>query len=583
MRPRSKPLLCCCFLLPILVAAQNVTIDSIKHRLEIYEPQDSSVVESLNDLAFEYFSIEPAKTLEYSQRARTLALELDYTFGIANGYMTEGIYYWTIGDTYAAIEAFLRSVSYYEELDNIRGLVGVHVNLGLVYRRQGLPLEALSSHLKALELAEEIEYSDGVRTASLNAGVTYFADLEDYGNGLKYLTKAQNILRLKKGRSYGDNFNNIGEVYFHLNKPKLAKAYFDSAWVVLNELNDQRGIATYYRNMALLDMQNGAFDNALINLKRTEKITSSIALSSLLLESYSHLADVLYNMNDFKKSADYRQRYIELSDSLSSDEKDRELTLLKTKFETDQKEKEIGNQKLEIAERDLALVQSDHEFQNLLYLLYSLFLFIVVGGFIAYIIVRNKNVKRSRQLVEAQINVLKNQLSPHFLFNSLSVVSSAVGKNPELANESIHELANTYRMILQTFNEEVVEIGVEIDLVKSYLKILKYRYGDSFKVEMDITLDNILVPPLSVQLVVENAFKHNAFSVQKPLKIRIFNEEDYLVVSNNCQPVSDVPFSTKIGLEALEKRYAMLADKRLVVSSNAAEYIIRMPIFRTTT
>ena len=561
---------------PIFLAAQNATIDSIKHRLDVYDKIDSSVVESLNDLAYEYYSIDPRKTLTYSQKARELALELDYTFGIANAYMTEGIYYWATSNTYSAIEAFLSSADYYEELNNTRGLVGVYVNLGLVYRRQDLFEEALKSHLKALELAEEIEYSSGIRTAALNAGVTYFADLKDYDNGLKYLTKAQNLLRKSKGRSYGDNFNNIGEVYFHLNRPILAKAYFDSAWVVLNELNDQRGIATCYRNRALLDIQESSFPSALANLKETERIASSIALSSLLLQSYSHLSEVLFEMKNFKESAIYRQLYIELSDSITSDEKDRELALLKTKFETDQKEKDI-------AERDLALAKSDYERKRLLYLLYALFLFLIIGGFIIYIIIRNRNAKRSRQLLDAQISVLKNQLSPHFLFNSLSVVSSQLGNDPKMATESIQELANTYRMILQSFNEEVVEIKSEIDLVQSYLKIMKYRYGGSFDVKVDIDIDNILLPPLSIQLVVENAFKHNTFSDQQPLKIRIFNEGDYLVVSNNCQPIAGETHSSKIGLEALEKRYAMLASNRLEVLSTAAEYIVRMPIFRRAT
>ncbi|MEQ9426527.1 MAG: tetratricopeptide repeat protein [Cyclobacteriaceae bacterium] len=563
-------IICCAF----DATGQNDTIDSLRNWIDNYTASDTVLVDNYNELAYAFFSIDPQKTLLYSDSAEALSKSLNYKFGIASANTTRGIYYWAIGDMHSALMAYLKAAELYEELGRTNGEIATYINLGLIYRGQYMIEDAKTFFLKALELAKAHDYEEAIASASLNAGVTLFSDLGKYEEGLHYLLEAQKyIANQKVDRKLADNYNNIGETYFHLLKTDLASAYFDSAMAVATQLNDQRAIATTHRNKALIYLREKDYQNAFANLETAVEVSSESSLNALLASCYGRLSDVMYEIGNFKAATDYSRLHIEISESLRNDEKDKQFNFLTKRFESEQKEKEITQQRLQ-------LIYQESQLKTLQYVIYVSLAVVIIAAIIFFLIYKQLSLRRSKQLLDAQINTLKNQLSPHFLFNSLNVVSGIIQKDPNKADDCIHELAKTYKIILQSFNEELVSIETELELVKSYLNILKYRYGDAFEVNFNISNPNIMVPPLSLQLTVENAFKHNIVSMEKPLVIHVSDDADFLVITNNYQPISEKPFSASIGFDSLKKRYAMLTNRLLEIMLTEYEYVVKLPLLR---
>ena len=191
------------------------------------------------------------------------------------------------------------------------------------------------------------------------------------------------------------------------------------------------------------------------------------------------------------------------------------------------------------------------------------------------ILLREEKLKT--EVVKLEYEALKNQVNPHFLFNSLNALTSLVAENEE-AVKFIKMLSDVYRYVLEQKDKEVVPLYREIYFVRAYAYLHKIRFGENFHVEVEIPEGSKNVVPLSVQMLVENAIKHNVVSDEEPLRIKIFQKKDYVVVENNLQLKSMVKDSKKIGLENIKSRYAYLTDKEFVVEKTETKFIVKVPL-----
>lgn len=188
--------------------------------------------------------------------------------------------------------------------------------------------------------------------------------------------------------------------------------------------------------------------------------------------------------------------------------------------------------------------------------------------------------KAKQESIKSQFNSLKSQLDPHFLFNSLNVLSSLIRKDIDKAELFIDDFAKVYRYVLEVKNEMVVDLGSELDFLKAYINLQQIRFGDALQLKMNLNpsvLQNF-VPPLSLQELVNNAIKHNEVLENKPLLIEVYNEEGMLVVKNNLQLRVDEVESTKLGLENLKKRYSLLNERLPEFSMNKNFFMAKIPI-----
>ena len=182
----------------------------------------------------------------------------------------------------------------------------------------------------------------------------------------------------------------------------------------------------------------------------------------------------------------------------------------------------------------------------------------------------------------AKFDALKNQLDPHFLFNSLNVLSALIDEDTEKAQDFTIGLSQVYRYVLDQKNKDLVSLVDEIKFAKTYLNLLKMRFEDSIKVDIEENVNKIKakVIPLSLQLLLENAIKHNRISEKNPLKIEIYVESDMLVIENNYQPkvASSAQDRNGIGLDNIKSRYKLFTDKKCIVQKTENKFTVKLPL-----
>ena len=175
---------------------------------------------------------------------------------------------------------------------------------------------------------------------------------------------------------------------------------------------------------------------------------------------------------------------------------------------------------------------------------------------------------------------LKAQLDPHFLFNNLNVLTSLIGENPEKAEEFTLKLSDIYQYVLAQKDKNLVPLKDEITFAKNYLDLLKMRFEDGLNYSLPDTIPEGKIPPLSLQLLLENAIKHNKILTQNPLNIHIETQPDKLIVWNNFQPKQ--PAGIKgIGLKNIQKRYDILSGKQVNISQDQRIFKVELPILKT--
>lgn len=179
-----------------------------------------------------------------------------------------------------------------------------------------------------------------------------------------------------------------------------------------------------------------------------------------------------------------------------------------------------------------------------------------------------------------QYRQLKSQINPHFLFNSLNVLVSLINKNQETAVKYTKKLSMVYRYVLTQDAQDTVTVEEEMGFINNYIEILKTRFDKGLEFIFDIGADDMLksVPPMSLQLLIENAIKHNAVLPDNPLVVRIYSDGSELCVSNNLRPRMSSSEGVGIGLKNLSKKYAILSETDISISRSDDTFTVKLPL-----
>ncbi len=191
------------------------------------------------------------------------------------------------------------------------------------------------------------------------------------------------------------------------------------------------------------------------------------------------------------------------------------------------------------------------------------------------------NESLKNQQIRTQFEVLQNQMSPHFLFNSLNTLTALIPEDSDIAVEFTQKLSEVYRYILQNKEKELVSLKDEMDFVEAYVFLLKMRYPENLTLKTSIDQDyyGFYIAPLTIQMLVENAIKHNTISKTHPLHISIYVENgESVVVKNNLQKKTVIEKSTKTGLANIQKRYEYLGDKKIDIITTAHNFMVAVPL-----
>jgi two-component system, LytTR family, sensor kinase len=186
-----------------------------------------------------------------------------------------------------------------------------------------------------------------------------------------------------------------------------------------------------------------------------------------------------------------------------------------------------------------------------------------------------------RESLVAQLDVLKNQVNPHFLFNGLNTLSSLISENPVAAEEFVNEFSKVYRYMLQINTGELCTLRDELQFIRSYYMLLQARFSEGLELKIDVpeSSTSLYVPPLTLQLLVENAVKHNAVSRSSPLTITIdITGTGHLRVINNLQPKLRKPVSSGIGLKNIQSKYRLLGATEPLISNTPPFFSVELPL-----
>lgn len=180
----------------------------------------------------------------------------------------------------------------------------------------------------------------------------------------------------------------------------------------------------------------------------------------------------------------------------------------------------------------------------------------------------------------AKFESLKNQIDPHFLFNSLNVLTSLISENPKQAERFTTKLSKVYRYVLEQRNKELIPLSEELQFARTYMELLQMRFEDAiqFDIPSEISNEELKIVPLSLQLLLENAVKHNVVSSSKPLKIRIFEDNGVLIIENNVNHKEAIGKSTKIGLRNITDRYNLLTKRNVEITNDGLVFRISLPL-----
>jgi two-component system, LytTR family, sensor kinase len=186
-----------------------------------------------------------------------------------------------------------------------------------------------------------------------------------------------------------------------------------------------------------------------------------------------------------------------------------------------------------------------------------------------------------RQQMHWQLETLKTQVNPHFLFNSLNTLTTLIEEQPPQAVDFVQQLSQVYRYILAGRDRQTVRLSEELTFIKSYIFLLKMRFGENFHVHITIpeSLHNTQIPPLVLQLLIENAIKHNIVSREKPLQVEIKTTDILeLVVENQRSPKKTVEASSGFGLDNIVSRYKLLSSQEVKIDSYDAVFRVTLPL-----
>ncbi|HXL58904.1 MAG TPA: histidine kinase, partial [Chitinophagaceae bacterium] len=204
-----------------------------------------------------------------------------------------------------------------------------------------------------------------------------------------------------------------------------------------------------------------------------------------------------------------------------------------------------------------------------------------------YVKLREKNVKKVERLqhekMQFQFETLRNQVNPHFLFNSFNTLISIIEENPKMAVEYVEQLSVFFRNIVNYRDKDIITLQEEIGLLKTYLFIQQKRFGQNLRLNINLKneeKEQTFIPPLTLQLLAENAIKHNAVSKETPLNIDIFTEQDRLVFRNNLNPKLTAATGAGIGLRNITNRYKLLSQKEVSILNNNKYFRVSLPTLK---
>ncbi|MBV6441072.1 MAG: Photosystem I assembly protein Ycf3 [Saprospiraceae bacterium] len=612
---------------PVRLAAQT-NVDSLWHLWSETSNQDTVRLKAIQDLAWSYIYSNPDSTALLAQMELELAWKINSKKWQGKALNVLGGSHHVKGEYVAALNEYKKALTALLEAGELKSAGALYNNIGLIYRERGNNSKAIEFYQKHLEIGERLKDNGILSSANNNLGTVY-SDLGNYPKALEYYEKGLQLAEKASDKSgIAIGHNNIGSVYMIEKKIPQAIEQYQKSLVIRKELDDQRGIALVYGNIGLVHRDQKDYPKALEYFRKALEIQEKLGDKPGLASSYFNLGSTFNEQNEFAKAAEWcarglaiseqidalrparnvcnclyeaykgmgqsdkalvwHERYITLNDSLQKEEATQRLEQMEFAKQVlaDSLGQEEEKLKMEMAYQ--SEVRKRDRITNILLVSGLALLALAVGSWSRMLYFRkysemfqHKAENLEKQQLLNEIALLRTQVNPHFLFNSLSILSSLVRTNPDLSEQFIDQLSRSYRYVLEQKEQSLVTLRTELEFIRSYCFLLKIRFESKFDMRFDLPdplLDRYKIAPLTLQLLVENAVKHNRMSLKEPLVVTGSFENETLVVKNKLQPRSTHAASTGLGLQNIINRYALLTNRLVWAGERENEFVVKIPL-----
>ncbi len=482
--------------------------------LNTKEKNDTVLLKTTNEIAWQYYlKNEFDSSGRYANNAMALAKKLVGEKGVevqaiakkslARADQIIGNIFFSQGNYTESLKYQLEALRIDEEVNFLRGMASSYMNLSNIYTYLGNYDEALRNQLNGLKIGEQLNDKATMAIAYNNISIIY-ANQKNYSDALKNQEHALKIRKeLGDKLSLANSYSNLGGIYDEQGNYKEALKNQLIALKIAEEISNKKTIMHAYANISADYSGMGKYEEAITWMEKALVLEKELNDKESIKTAYSVLSDIYIYLKDYKKALEYKNLYIDIKDSLLNEATSKQIAEVKTKYETERKEKEIEQQQHTIERQNL----------NRNYLLAGFILFVIfsVVSFLFY----NQKKKNTflRMVSEIEMKALRAQMNPHFTFNVLNSIQYYISKNEiKSAQQYLTKFSRLIRMILDQSRTSYIPLDQEITMLRLYLELEEMRFEKEFKyfIQVDEGLNpgGVLIPGMMVQPVVENAIKY---------------------------------------------------------------------------
>ncbi|GEM_PF-2908376 len=563
------------------VAAQNEEMDMelAQHSIDIASQHPDSSLhiakdlllkstenrEQLNGLSFYglgegYYYIQ-----EYDSALDAYKKSLDYfiatndTAMLSSTYNNIGLLHFYKADYGLALDAHLASLNLAKKTNNLLVVAKSHQNIGLIYSIWGRSEQELEHFKIAIEIYEQLNDTNSIANLENNLGIT-FVQQKEYTEALKHYKKAHRLFK-EVGDKSGEAsaLSNIGNIFIYQNSIESAIRCFYSAIKIFKKTNNKRGLVHTYTALGEAFAKKGEKNKAVKYYLESEELNKSLGLKQIQKTNLEFLYQSYKSLGDYKNANRVLEKVMALKDSIFDDDKFTTLAELEKRYN------------LQKSKKEALIYKAKNEKQKIAYAGTIVFFALII--ILLIILISNNKLKENQRVLALEHKVLRSQMNPHFIFNTLSSIQCLVldNKTSEASNY-IADLSKLIRKVLQYSREEKITLKEEKELLQSYFNLQNRRFDNkiTFKIISDSNISDkkTLIPPMLSQPFIENALEHGQLSdfdngeiilsFQKKLNKLVLSIEDNGVGINSTPSSNNGDEHESIAIEITRERLKLI-------------------------
>lgn len=573
-------------------------------------------------LAYIYLaSSDYPQALEQSNNTLAIARELNDNKLISRCLNNIGLIYRRINNFELSAKYYIECLEFREKINDNKGIINTYNGLGTLFKRMKDIDKAIYYYQKGLEMARNDSAMLMIGVFHQNLGLIYYEN-NQADTAWHYISTALEIFRQANNEDQmAFALNNLGLTAQKIGETEQARGFLLEALEIATRRGFKESIIDASFNLAEIEFNSGQQQTALNRFIDLERMAESQGSIYRQRDIAIKIEAIYASKMQFNKAYKYSKKIRALNDSIFNSETYSKIYDIQTRYEVDKKNYEIEllSKDYQINTARLKRAKTNLLFFILVTFIMSLFSVVVYLAFYQkkrlnqklrqqnHEIEEQKNeielqkeiifgqheaiekeLKNTllkseilkRENIQFQYEALKNQINPHFLFNSFSTLVNIIPDDPKTAEKYVLELSNVYRYILTSSTADLQKLSYEIEFIRSYMYLVNIRFDNNciLKINIEHAYLDGCIPLLSLQLLIENAIKHNIINTRHRLSIVVENNGNMLIVRNNLQKKTSVEFSTGIGLKNIVNRYKLVTNREVLITETHNEFIVMLPI-----